>query len=56
MVDSIGPTKVKSITKSKPVVGGKTEQSQREKNHSKKGSPSRDGEKGRVGGNIDERC
>lgn len=56
MVDSIGPNKIKSITKSKPVVRGKMDKPRGEENHPKKDSSRRTGEKNRLGVNIDERC
>jgi len=56
MVDSIGPNKIKSITKSKPVVSGTMEKPKRDREQPDKGTPDHDSKNRRIGVNVDERC
>ncbi|MEH6616243.1 MAG: hypothetical protein V7699_00235 [Porticoccus sp.] len=56
MVDSIGPNKIKSITKSKPVVSGTMEKPKRDCEQSDKDTPDQESKNKKIGVNIDERC
>lgn len=56
MVDSIGPNKIKPITKSKPVVSGKMEKPKHGWDQQENDSQDLDGEERRVGVTIDEQC
>lgn len=56
MVDSIGPKKIATIIKSKPVADEAADEHKRKTDQAAKKSPGQNGGDERLGATVDERC